>query len=79
MFGSDKMPANSNELLSVLAELQSHYPHWRFGQLVSNVASWAGDDRPGEIGEVTDEQLYKAAVAHLNRLRDQESPQRAVI
>jgi hypothetical protein len=34
----------SSELLETLAELQQRYPHWRFGQLLANVAGWADRD-----------------------------------
>jgi hypothetical protein len=46
------------ELLSALAELCQRYPHWRFGQLLANVAGWT--DR--EIWDVEDEQLLEAAI-----------------
>jgi hypothetical protein len=73
------MPQDTRQLLEVLERLQSHYPHWRFGQLVSNVAAWAGEDRPGEVAQVTDEELLRAARAHLARLGNQGGPQRAAV
>ena len=52
------------DLLAVIAELCQRYPHWRFGQLVANVAGWADQ----EIWDVEDEQLLEAARLHLERL-----------
>src|SRR5947209_1546716 len=56
-------------LLQALAALWDRYPHWRFGQLVSNVAGWADTD-PWEI---EDEQLLAAANGHLDPLRPRGS------
>ncbi len=60
-------------LIEVLEELRSRYPHWRFGQLVSNVAGWADVD----LWDVDDEQLLVAATAHIEQLksRDQVAPE----
>jgi len=55
-------------LLQVLENLRSHYPHWRFGQLVSNVAGWADID----LWDVEDEQLLAAATAHLEHLKNRD-------
>lgn len=74
------MPDQTQELLTALGRLQQRYPHWRFGQLVSNVAAWAGTDRPGEVGEISDQDLLRAAQEHLARVDDRrEGPQRAAI
>ena len=51
-------------LLEAISELCLRYPHWRFGQLVANVAGWADQ----EIWDVEDEQLLKAARLHLEQL-----------
>src|SRR5690349_5918209 len=51
-------------LLRGIAALCERYPHWRFGQLVANVAGWADQ----EIWDVEDEQLLAAARAHLAQL-----------
>ena len=51
------------ELLRVLDEFGKHYPDWRFGQLVANVAGMADVD----LWDIEDEQLLDAAVAHLRR------------
>ena len=49
------------ELFETIAKLCDRYPHWRFGQLIANIAGWS--DR--EIWDVEDEQLLEAARAHL--------------
>jgi hypothetical protein len=59
------MPDTNRELVTALAKLWERYPHWRFGQLVSNVAAWSGEDKPGEVGEATDQAMLNAARAHL--------------
>jgi hypothetical protein len=53
------------ELAQVLLELCDRYPHWRFGQFVSNVADWADTDQ----WDIEDEQLLAAAKAHLEHLK----------
>ncbi len=55
-------------LLRTLTELCDRYPHWRFGQLVSNVAGWAD----AEIWDVEDPQLLAAAESHLEHLRGRD-------
>jgi hypothetical protein len=52
------------DLFAALAALCQRYPHWRFGQLVANVAGWADQ----EIWDVEDEQLLEAARLHLEQL-----------
>lgn len=44
------------ELLRAVEELATKHPHWRFGQLVCNVAGWADVD----VWDVEDEQLLEA-------------------
>jgi hypothetical protein len=55
-------------LVNVLAELRRHYPEWRFGQLMSNVAGWADVD----VWDMEDDQLLAAAKAHLEQLSDHD-------
>lgn len=55
------MNQTRDELLKCLAELCQRYPHWRFGQLVANIAGWADH----EIWDVEDEQLLEAARSHM--------------
>jgi hypothetical protein len=51
------------DLLAAVADLCRRYPHWRFGQLVANLAGWAGH----EIWDAEDEQLLAAAQLHLQQ------------
>jgi hypothetical protein len=51
------------DLLEAVAELCRRYPHWRFGQLVANVAGWADQ----EIWDVEDERLLAAVRSHLQQ------------
>lgn len=53
------------ELVSALLEVRRLHPHWRFGQLVENVAAWSGADRPARAWDVSDEDLLRAAREHL--------------
>lgn len=46
-------------------EVWELYPEWRFGQLVANVAGWAGEEAPADIWDVSDQELAKAAREHL--------------
>ena len=74
------MPDQTQELLELLAKVQERYPHWRFGQLVCNVASWAGGDRPGDAWDVSDADLMKAARDHLAGADDRRGgAQRAAV
>jgi hypothetical protein len=57
------------DLLAAIAELCQRYPDWRLGQLVANVAGWAGQ----EIWDVEDEQLLEAARLHLQQLAPSET------
>lgn len=61
--------STTRSLTDALSQLQAMYPDWRYGQLVANVASWAGKDRPVDVWEVDDEQLLAAAVDHLRDKR----------
>ncbi|MEX2315775.1 MAG: hypothetical protein WD669_01395 [Pirellulales bacterium] len=60
------------ELQEALAKLQFHYPEWRLGQLVANVAGWADRD----VWDIEDEDFLAAAKDHLRTLveRQQEAP-----
>jgi hypothetical protein len=46
-------------------EVGELYPEWRFGQLVANVAAWAGEDTPANVWEVSDADLLRAAREHV--------------
>lgn len=53
------------ELLRAVEELAEKYPHWRFGQLVCNVAGWVDV----EVWDVEDEQLLDAIKKQLEYQR----------
>lgn len=54
------------ELLHSIAALCERYPHWRFGQLVANVAGWSDRD----VWDVEDAQLLDAVRSHLLQIDD---------
>jgi len=56
------------DLFDALAELCRHYPQWRLGQLISNVAGWVDQD----VWDIEDEQLVAAADKHLEALARQD-------
>lgn len=60
--------SNQNELLNAIAKLCEKYPHWRMGQLISDLAGWADVN----LWDVEDEQLLAAAKAHLEQLAERE-------
>jgi hypothetical protein len=72
------MPTDQHDLFRALQEIWQHYPQWRFGQLVSNVAAWAAEAAPGEIGDVSDQDLLHAAQEHLAKLQS-NGPRRAAV
>jgi hypothetical protein len=51
-------------LIEAITNLCERYPHWRFGQLVENLAGWADVNS----WDVEDDQLLAAALAHLKQL-----------
>ncbi len=65
---------NRDELFRRLAELAGRYPHWRVGQLVSNVAGWADV----ELWDVEDATLLAAAASHLEAAEQREPTRQAV-
>ncbi|MFO0969950.1 MAG: hypothetical protein U0793_30725 [Gemmataceae bacterium] len=60
--------ADRTQLLTTIAQLCERYPHWRFGQLVANVAGWADRD----LWDVEDQELLEAARMHLSQLTSHE-------
>jgi len=56
------------DLIDAIAALCERYPHWRFGQIVTNLAGWAD----AETWDAEDGQLLAAAVAHLDQLPSRE-------
>jgi len=63
----------SEHLYRVLNRLHVHYPQWRFGQLVCNVAMWAKGPTETAAWDVSDSELLGAAEAHLEQLEHDES------
>jgi hypothetical protein len=57
------------ELMAALAEVRIHFPEWRLGQMVANLALSAGVDGPGGVWEVEDGQLLEAAHRLVERAR----------
>ena len=45
-----------DRLLKAIEELSARFPHWRFGQLMTNIAGWAD----AELWDVEDEKLLEA-------------------
>jgi hypothetical protein len=54
------------KILKALERLIEQYPEWRFGQMVSNVSTWAVGPVPEAAWDVTDAALLEA---HLNSKR----------
>ena len=50
-----------SQLWAALAELSALSPDWRLGQLICNVADYAGDGETPHVWDATDEQLLAAA------------------
>jgi len=55
------MTPERDELNAALEKLGHRYPHWRFGQLLANVAGWVGV----ELWDADEEQLLTAIHEHL--------------
>lgn len=56
-------------ILQVLRELHALHPDWRFGQMVANLASLAGESQPGNVYNVPDIRLVKTAREYLAHRR----------
>ena len=59
--------APRSELFTGLADLSRHYPHWRMGQLVANLADWAEQDAADAI-DYAEWMIYDAQLAVLDAL-----------
>jgi hypothetical protein len=57
------------DLVAAISDLCERYPHWRFGQLVANVAGWADE----AIWDVEDDKLLAAARSHLSQWTPRDS------
>lgn len=57
-----------SDLMVLVNELSERYPHWRLGQLLSNIAGWADVN----LWDVEDDQLFAAAKTHLDHLAARE-------
>lgn len=63
------MIATDQELLEAIARMREVYPHWRFGQTLSNLAAWADV----QVGEIEDADLLQAALSHLDQVAQRTS------
>ena len=61
-----------HELFEALKAMRAHYPDWRFGQLVCNVATWARGAQTSSVWDVEDQELIKAAREHLHKREAQD-------
>jgi hypothetical protein len=59
------MDSIKERLSHALQEVGQLHPNWRYGQVVANVAAWAGADEPADVWNVSDEELLRAALEHL--------------
>ncbi len=62
------MSPDRQTLVKAIVALCDRYPHWRLGQLISNISGWADID----LWDIEDDQLLAAATAHLQQLPDME-------
>jgi hypothetical protein len=65
------MNRNPTELHYAISKLRAHYPEWRLGQLLSNVAGWADEN----VWDIEDDRFLVAINDHLRALaqRKQEA------
>jgi len=61
----------TQQLLEALTQVQKAHPSWRFGQLVANVSMFAKGPVKSAVYDVEDEELLKAAKAHLAQQTEQ--------
>jgi hypothetical protein len=59
------MTTTRQDILKALGQLSERYPHWRFGQMVSNVSCWVEGPTAEVIWDVEDEQFLEAIKKHL--------------
>ncbi|MBE2203050.1 MAG: hypothetical protein IAE94_01745 [Chthoniobacterales bacterium] len=58
------MPATRREVLEALERLWDKYPDQRLGQLVMNIAIFAGRD-PEEVYDLDEDEIVEAITRHL--------------
>jgi hypothetical protein len=61
------------ELLEALSELSEQFPEVRFGQLISNLATFARGPQVEAIWDVEDKELLEAAKQQLTVFRSRDS------
>jgi hypothetical protein len=55
------------ELIEVMRQVAMLHPNWRIGQIVCNLATWAGLLTPAGPWDVSDAELLQAAREHLQQ------------
>ena len=60
---------NDEELFTPLREMRALYPHWRFGQMISNLAFWARGAEVKSIYDVEDRELVETAKQHVQKTK----------
>ncbi len=68
------MTPERSEMIRALEEMSEIYPHWRFGQLVANISSWARGPKPGAVWDVEDEEFLRGVRSHLEYRKSQVNP-----
>jgi hypothetical protein len=68
--GFERMKISDDELLEVLREFRQVYPHWRFGQMVCNIAQWARGPVVSAVYDVEDDEFVKTAREHLRKKKE---------
>jgi len=63
------MEATRQKILKALSEMGEKYPDWRFGQMVSNVSTWAKGPTLEAIWDVEDEEFLSALEKHLSKAK----------
>ena len=62
---------DDHELFTVLQEMRSLYPQWRFGQMICNLATWARGAEVKSIWDVEDRELVETAKGHIRKRKEQ--------
>lgn len=68
------MTPERREIIRALEEMSELYPHWRFGQLVANISSWAEGPRPEAVWDVEDEAFLRGVRSHLEYRKRRANP-----